>query len=624
MPHISKLPITAKLRPSELLAAFMARSAAENLLSPKQLSDVLRESAYGTRAAPTGATEAEALSRMLFALGNPAFAEQPTTVADLNLRNWSGRSFKQVCPACLKADQTIAHGLTEKSWAVCLLHRIAHITHCPRCHARLSWGQGSYFYCACGCDLRFGPFVPASEELSGFLTAVVYDRAPVPVDASSAQPIDDIWAAKGRLKSAFAYLTGGLTTSSGTIPQEAAEPATPFLHFWEDVMKVVGAAGGLTETVRAIETRLALAGRARANRSVKEAHVRRSQITWRHLAECASAAMAAAPRVDKNTLHLSTRAGHRLSADVAAVKGLPTELSAALRSALDREIRTYLETQDACSEAVTKRIDAITDLAKDLRPLRSPNWTRPAFDDVAEIFSLIACGVLTPWGPSHLHSWHVRATDVAEIVNELQPLPCGRDELAPGVGYVLRHSAIFDARASVLEWVNLSRSDVVERVGRLLPDWLESFKPEAQWRSGPSRSRLPFGFSYFLAHPWVRRFAVDGDPTIGKCYVISSDEENVHEALVRAWETATSRVAQLQGWDRDSALASQQVLHICSPVGNPMFGAEATAATLAFKAQVGQRIFASTLGGFLGTTPVSFGAPPPGLLPEAMPSSDGG
>lgn len=170
----------------------------------------------------------------------------------------------------------------------------------------------------------------------------------------------------------------------------------------------------------------------------RDAHLRRSQVTWKYLSECASAAVEAAPRVDKNTIFLSTKAGHRISADVAALKKLPPELSNTFRSALDREIRSFLETQDTCSEEVKGRLDAITESARDLRELRSPESVHPAFGDVAEILSLIACGVLSPWGPSHLLNWHVRVTELDKIVSDFQLLPDSHEGIWPAPNFPSR------------------------------------------------------------------------------------------------------------------------------------------------------------------------------------------
>lgn len=599
MPRISKLPITVESRPSELFAAYMARCADTNLYSPQQLCKVLRAAGYDTGSEKSEQTETQALSRMLFALGNPVLAEPPTTAAGFTLRNWSGRTFKQICPRCLEADATHTHAMTDKAWAVCLLHGVAHLTHCPHCHTRLSWGQGSYFQCGCGYDLRAGPLVSVSKKLLCFLAAIASNRPPdavvAPVD------IEDIWAARNRFKSAFAYLTGGLTRLHGTVPQEAAQAETPFVHFWDEVMQVVAAAGGLTDAVRAIEFRLALAGRAGSNAAVREGHRRRSEITWKHLSELAGAAMAAAPRLEKHTLQLTTRAGLRVSADLAALRVLPAELSAPLRAALDNEIRKYFDGHDACVESARQRIDAVVDLARNLRPLRSPDWMRSAFDDIAQVLSLIACGVLAPWGPSHVRSWHVLASDVAEIVRHYSIIPCSEHDVGPNIGYRIRHSSVFDSRGSVLEWARLSKDEVVERVSRLLPSWEETVMPWKHQRSMLTGPGLPFGLSYFLEHPWVKRFGVDGDPKLNNCQLLASDLVDVREALVGCWEAAIRKLAQLQGWERDSALAAQQVLHSCLSPGNPIFCSTAAIATLPFKAEVDRQLFASILNGFLGT-----------------------
>jgi hypothetical protein len=591
-----KLPITVEARPSEMTGPFLARIAEANVLSPKQLYDLLCALAKTTGSRPKDVRDRDALARVLTALGDPHLAEEPVRASDFTLRDWSGRSFKQVCPVCLEEDRAITHGLAEKSWAMCLHHRLGHLTHCPHCRERLNWSNGSYFHCACGYDLRLGPRVPVSPNLAQLLEAVAENRAPTTAAIPLAMEAQNIWLVKSRLASTLAYLADGLNIPARPIGRDSETSVSPFLECWEEIAKVVESLRGIREAACAIETRLALAGLTRSSIQLTKGHMRRAQLTWKHLADCAVAALSSGPLVHRGALYPSMRKGRRLSSEARkAIGGVSCPaLSNALRSALEREIADAWKSPGVSTELVKERIDSIAVLANDLRQLSDPHWLRADFVDVAEVLSLIGCGVLAPWGRSYVRNWHVRATDLARVAGDFKILPGGREILKPSVGYVLHHSVIFSGRTSVREWLQLSKKEVTERVRCLLPDWRAAVQARGP-APGKADSQMPFAFGYFLAHRWVARFAIEAPAAIQNCYLVASEEDVLQEALVKAWENARTQVDGLQGWTLDCARASQHVLHECAPTGNPVLGTRAAESSTTFGTQVGHERFASVL-----------------------------
>jgi hypothetical protein len=417
--------------------------------------------------------------------------------------------------------------------------------------------------------------------LSSFLKAVADNVPEAEPDTDIAPSSCEIWEVKSRLASTFAYLSYGLSISARDLPPKSALPISPFLRIWEEVLQVIENFGGLPQAVRTIESRVLLACWSRSSKLIQGSSRRRLLIEWTHLAECAAAGAAAGtPAVHRRKDGDETGQpdlGESVKSAMASIQ--QCELTSDVRAALELQVSSAWQGNLHSPEKAVAEIETAAQLARELRQLRGPGWMPSALSDVAEIVSLIGCGVVLPWGPCAIPSWHIRCRDLDRVLERLAMIPGSISDVVPSVGYVMQHAAVFDARAQLCDWLQLPKAVAAGRIRCLMPDWATVYQSRGQAQAAAQHPRMPFGFSYFLVDPHVRRFALYENPAIAHSYLVTPHEDILFEALVRAWETARENVETLKGWAGACAQAAQFILRNC-PTGNPVASREATEANV--------------------------------------------
>lgn len=547
--EVAGLPIIPAYTPGELTQAHLQRIADQNFITVQEVSSHLKQFVADRYPSIEPQFVKQKLADLL---GHPMDVVEKLRLTDYLVVPNNQASSKRVCSICLAEDMPAHLLLAESAYGICHFHRVAHVHRCASCSRLLKWGQGDYFHCRCGFDLRLSPTICVDSDCCALYLSCLLDQTLVAVDGIPELQGHELEGARLRTTAAYLMQDKAIQADADTFQKEISTAVQSEALQWLAIGMRIGDDGTkLNDVVTGIEARH-IWGPAQPEWALSHSQQLMDSITWKPLQHLASAAQLSAieyrPHCDMESVlapqDVETRAflGQIL-------RGEPY-VSPFLRNELHFAIHSHGEPQ------TDGRLNALVESIRNLRWIDDARWDlQIPISTKDEILSFIAAGVFHPSIALAINHWHVDQRDVAQV---FQRICLGRwSDVAPGSEdtYTLKFDQVFKPNIRPSEWLCLPLEDIERRVIALLRGETLTISGWPYW---PDLLALPLGFCAFLSDDDCEIYCDPQKFQLESFSFMCSTWQKAAEALINACLRAQDHFRSLADWPKLASEVAEQ------------------------------------------------------------------
>jgi hypothetical protein len=546
---VAGLPIIPAYTPGELTQAHLQRVADENFIAVQEVSSHLKRFVADKYPSIEPHLVKQKLANLL---GHPMDVVEKLRLTDYLVVPNNQASAKRVCPICLAEDMPAHLLLAEPAYGICHLHRVAHVYRCASCSRLLKWGQGSYFQCRCGFDLRHSPIICVDNESSALYLSCLLDQSLAAVDGIPKLQGHELEGA--RLRTAVAYLMQdkALQGDVDALQKEISPAVQSEALQWLAIgMRVGDDRTKLNDVVAGIEARH-IWGPAQPEWMLSRSQHLMDSITWKPLRLLAGSAQMNAIEYRPDCDVESVIAPYDVETQTfleQILRGEP-RVSPILRNELLFAVRSQAEPQS------NGRLNALVETTRDLRWIDDARWDlQIPISTKDEILSFIAAGVIHPSIPLAIDDWHVDQRDVAQAFQRVWQGQWPDVASISDDAYMLMFDQVFKSNIKPSNWLALPKEDIERRVIALLRGDSLSI---SGWRYSWSQLALPLGFCPFLSTQDCEIYCDPMKFQLDSFGLICPTWQKAAEALISACLRAQDNFRRLVGWQKLATEVAEQ------------------------------------------------------------------
>ena len=553
--EVAGLPIIPTYIPGELTQAHFQRIADQNFIGVSEVNRQFVKFVADRHSRTDPLYVKEPIANLL---GHPLEVVEKLGLTDYLVVPGNQASVKRVCPICLAEGMPVHLLLAEPAYGICHVHRVANVHRCASCDRRLKWGNGDYFHCCCGFDLRLSPTICIDSESCALYLSCLLGR-PLNSVNGFAKPGGHVQESD-RLSTTAAYLMQdkGIQSDVKAFEKDISTAVQREALQWLAIgMRIGNDNTKLNDVVIGIEARH-IWGPAQQEWMLSRSQHLTASINWEPLRFLARAAQSKAIdyRPSSEASMSIARSNEQFRRNLELLVGKREHISSFLMNELLYEVYNTPHEFGTVDRKESARLNALVQITQDLRWIDDARWDLDIpISTKGEILSFIAAGVFHPYIALAIEHWHVNQQDVAEVFNRIwqgryPKVTPDSEEL-----FIVPFEQVFSPDNSPTDWISLPLVDIQRRVTALLKGDSFSIFGFQYFTEG---LKLPLGFCAFLSKEDCQNYCNPQQYRLNSFVLVSSSLLTAATALVNACLRAQEKMRALEKWPKVAAQVAEE------------------------------------------------------------------